>query len=99
MKMNTVSALLTFLSLLYFSIFAQGQCFTGIPLQRCCNCETTQFFYKSQIEVSYRPLAISTNCRNTAPVITVAPQGFYLFKRNRKRAKIAYPKTTNIIRF
>jgi hypothetical protein len=99
MKMKNVIPILTMLSLSPFSTFAQGQYFTGMPLQRSCNCETVQFFNNNPIEVSYRPLAISANCRNVAPVITVTPQGFYLFKRSRKRAKIAYPKTTNIIRF
>jgi hypothetical protein len=99
MKMKNVIPILTMLSLSPFSTFAQGQYFTGMPLQRSCNCETTQFFNKSQVEVSYRPLAIAANCRDFAPVVTVAPQGFYLFKRNRKRAKITYPKTNNITRF
>lgn len=97
--MKYVIPILTFLSLSHYSIFAQVQYFTGILLQRCCNCEIAQFFNKNPIEVSYRPLAIAANCRNVVPVVSVAPQGFYLFKRNKKRAKIAYSKTTNIIRF
>jgi hypothetical protein len=99
MKMKNVIPILTFFSLSYFSTFAQGQYFVGLPIQRSYNCESAQFISKSPIEVSYRPLAIAANCRNVAPIVTVAPQGFYLFKRNRKRAKITYPKTNNIIRF
>jgi hypothetical protein len=99
MKMKNVISVLTFVSLPYFSTFAQGQYFVGLPIQRRCNCESAQFFIKSPIEVSYRPLAIVAYCRNVAPVVTVASEGFYLFKKNRKRAKLTYPKTTNIIRF
>lgn len=97
--MKNVIPYITFLSLLQFSCFAQSQYFSEMPLQRSCNCETVQFFNNSQVEMSYRPLAIPVNCRNTAPVVTVAPNGFYLFKRNKKRAKLNYPKTSNIIRF
>jgi hypothetical protein len=99
MKMKKIISILTFFSLSHIFGFAQQQYFLGLPIQRSCNCESTQVINKNPIEVSYRPLVIAANCRNIIPVFTVAPEGFYLFKRNRKRSKIAYPKTTNIIRF
>ena len=100
--MRQLTSLVLILYLSSLTSFAQRQqYYQGMPIAPICPKETAPFFtFKAHgNELPPRPFVISANSNPFVPVATTAPEGFYFFKRNKKRPKPSYPKTSNIIRF
>lgn len=78
--------------------FAQKQYNSGTQQMTSCPCEAANFFNGNRYEGVMRPNSTSPNCRIHTAVPDTVPEGFYLMKRNKKKPKPAYPKTSSIIR-
>jgi hypothetical protein len=100
--MKTTISTLLLIALIRLSGFSQNAYYTGMTLHVGCRCQTVPIFKSRQNEGNMRPLFMTHNCQHTLPVATGVsniPEGFTFFKRNKKRLKPSYPKTSTIIRF
>ncbi len=98
-RMKRINLTLLFLSLTYLSTFAQGQYGETLRTQTIYPIETAQFFRSGQGNMPLHPSSMSPNFYQNAPVAAYVLEGFYLFKRNKKRPKINYAKKSHIVRF
>jgi hypothetical protein len=93
----------TALCLYALSSYAQNQYYAGMPLPPNCPCSMAPIFKEKHKDISSIPYATTLKCKHMLPATFVpapyAPEGFYLFKRKRKRAQPTYPKTSTIIHF
>ena len=100
--MKTTISTFLFIALIRLSGFSQNAYYTGMTLHVGCRCQTVPIFKSRQNERDMQPLFMSNNCQHALPVATgvsSVPEGFTFFKRNKKRPKPNYPKTSTIIRF
>ena len=79
--------------------FTQKQYYTGTQQMTSCPCEAANFFKGNRYEGVMRPSIISPNCKIHMAMTDTVPEGFYFIKRNKKKPKPVYPKTSSIIRF
>ena len=91
--------ILTILSFTYLSAFAQGQYGQTLQTQTIYPLETAQFFRSGQGGQPFRSMAIPPHFYANPPSVAYVPEGFYLFKRKKKRHKVNYAKKSRIIRF
>jgi hypothetical protein len=100
--MKTTISTFLLIALIRLSGFSQNSYYTGMTLHVGCRCQTAPIFKSRQNEGNMRPLFMTHNCPHTMPIdasVSSVPEGFTFFKRNKKRLKPSYPKTSTIIRF
>lgn len=97
--MKRTHFILLSLSLTYLPTFAQGQYGEILRPQTFYPIETTQFFRSGQGGMPLRSTSMTPNFYPNPPFAAYVPEGFYLFKKHKKRPKVNYAKKSHIVRF
>lgn len=97
--MKRIQLILPILTVSYFSAFAQRQYGQTLQTESIYPLETTQFFRSGQSCMPLRSFSMTPHFYPNPPVAAYAPEGFYLFKKHKKKSKMNYAKKSHIVRF
>lgn len=97
--MKRTQLILTILTVSCLSTFAQGQYGQTLQTQTIYPLETMQFFRSGQSGMPLPPCSMTPHFYPNPLVAAYAPEGFYLFKKHKKKPKVNYAKKSHIVRF